>query len=109
MTEQEKISFINAIAGETISSTISTAMLKRAEYAIRNRMYPFNLPLDSNGSAITFVVPEQYETLQCELALRYYDKMGAEGESVHIENGIHRHYDSSTEEDLLKEVMQVVV
>ena len=108
MTEAEKIEFINAIAGETINSTLSTAMLKKAKYAIRNRMYPFDLP-KADGSAITFVVPEKYESLQCELALRYIDRMGAEGEQLHIENGIDRHYGSINEEDLLKEVMQVVV
>ena len=109
MTQAEKISLINKLAGETISSTVSEAFLTKAEYAIRNRMYPFKLPLDSTGSTITFVVPDKYEVLQCELALRYYDRMGAEGERLHIENGIDRHYDSVNDEDLLAEVMQVIV
>lgn len=104
MTQEEKISYIKALAGEEVEDNLCIAFLKKAESAIRNRMYPFRLPPD-----MVFVVPEQYESLQCELALRYIDKMGAEGETIHIENGIDRHYDSTSEEDLLREVMQVVV
>lgn len=101
MTLQEKIDTVRVLADDNVDTNLITVMLKKAESAIQNRMYPFRVP---EG----FEVPAQYEMLQCDLALRYISKMGGEGEAIHIENGIDRHYSSSNEEDLLKEVMQVI-
>lgn len=110
MTLAEKILKVKALLGndERATDAVVTVYLEMAENAIRNRMYPFSLPKE-NGVEISFVVPTKYEFLQCELAMRYFNRIGGEGEILHIENGIDRHYDSVNEEDLLMEVMQVIV
>ena len=105
MTTNEKVATIKALANdETLTEDLVTVYLNKAEGAIRNRMYPFNLP----EGMTTFVVPAKYEMLQCELACNYILKRGAEGELVHNENGINRTYDSVNESRLLAEVMQVI-
>lgn len=76
--------------------------LTKAKYAIFNRMYPFGVPTEVTD------VPTEYEVLQCELASRYFLRRGAEGEISHNENGISRTYSSSSDEDILKEVMQII-
>lgn len=110
MTQAEKIEVVNSILNdERATDELITVLLNKAESAIRYRMYPFRLPKDENGDSITFSVPEEYEYLQCDLAVRYFARMGGEGEILHIENGIDRHYGSANDEDLLSEVMQVIV
>ena len=109
MTTNEKVATIKALANdETLTEDLVTVYLNKAESAIRNRMYPFNLPKDENGDEIHFVVPAKYEMLQCELASRYISRRGGEGELVHNENGINRAYGSVNDSDLLSEVMQVI-
>lgn len=110
MTPAEKIEVVKSILNdERATNELISVMLNKAESAIRYKMYPFRLPKDENGDDITFVVPTEYEYLQCDLAVRYFSRMGGEGEILHIENGIDRHYGSANDEDLLAEVMQVIV
>ena len=109
MTTSEKITMVKTLVNDsTLTDDFVTVYLTKAEYAIRNRMYPFNLPLGDNGQPITFSVPAKYEMLQCELACECILKRGAEGEITHNENGINRTYDSANSEKLLMEVMQVI-
>lgn len=110
MTISEKIATVKTLANESdLTDTFVTTYLTKAEFAIRNRMYPFNLPIDAEtGEPITFVVPAKYEMLQCELACRYILRRGGEGETRHDENGISRTYSSVNDSDLLMEVMQVI-
>ena len=109
MTTSEKITMVKTLVNDsTLTDDFVTVYLTKAESAIRNRMYPFKLPLE-NGNPITFVVPAKYEVLQCELACEYILKRGAEGEIVHNENGINRTYDSVNSSKLLAEVMQVIL
>ena len=113
MTLAEKILYVRGLVDNDTDATDDrlTALLKKAESAIRLRMYPFGFPEKRNeqGQIIPFSVPEQYEYLQCDLAMRYFNRRGGEGEALHIENGIDRHYASVNDEDLLMEVMQVIV
>lgn len=109
METSAKITTVKTLVNDsTLTDDFVTVYLNKAESAIRNRMYPFGLPLQ-NGQEITFVVPAKYEMLQCELACNYILKRGGEGEIKHDENGISRTYDSVNEEKLLMEVMQVIV
>lgn len=109
METSAKITTVKTLVNNsTLPDDFVTVYLNKAESAIRNRMYPFGLPLQ-NGQEITFVVPAKYEMLQCELACNYILKRGGEGEIKHDENGISRTYDSVNEEKLLMEVMQVIV
>ena len=110
MTTSEKITIVKTLANETeFSDEVVTVYLTKAESAIRNRMYPFGLPKNDDGTEQTFIVPAKYEMLQCELASRYILRRGGEGEIKHGENGIERTYSSTNDEDLLMEVLQVIV
>lgn len=102
MTLAEKISFTRTLVENDSQATdeILTVYIKKAESAIRLRMYPFGKD--------SFEVPGQYEVLQCELAARYFLRRGGEGEITHSENGISRRYDSVNDEDLLSEVVQQI-
>lgn len=104
MTQSEKIATTRTLTNDSeLSEDIISVYLKKAENAIRNRMYPFSMPTEN------FEVPSKYEMLQCELASRYILRRGAEGEETHNENGINRTYGSINDSDLLSEVMQVVL
>lgn len=110
MTTNEKITMVKALANDSeLTDEVVTVYLTKAESSIRNRMYPFNLPIDKEtGEPITFEVPAKYEVLQCELACEYILRRGGEGEISHSENGINRSYESANAEHLLREVMQVI-
>ena len=110
MTINEKIATVKTLANESdLTDAFVTVYLTKAESAIRNRMYPFSLPIDdTTGEPITFAVPAKYEMLQCDLACRYILRRGGEGEITHNENGISRTYSSVNDDDLLMEVMQVI-
>lgn len=99
MTLAEKVTLTkNLINDSEASDTIVEVYLNVAQADICSRMYPFGKE--------NFVVPTQYEVLQCKLAARYYIRRGAEGQDSHAENGITRKYGSVNDEDLLSEVMQ---
>lgn len=60
-------------------------LLLRAEDAIKQkRRTPVDSPME-----------KQYETLQLEIAQFLYNKMGAEGEKSHNENGVSRTYENA--------------
>ena len=50
-------------------------------------------------------VPAIYQGLQCELAARYFARRGGLGEQAHLENGIHRHYQTSDDRELLDRII----
>ena len=99
----DKTTIVQTLVGNLPEATsdLVAVYLVDAEDSILNRMYPFKRP---EGA----VVPTQYEMLQCKLAARYILRRGAEGETTHSENGIARSYGSVNDEDLLREVMQIV-
>ena len=98
MTDSEKIALIKATSDATDDAVISAFLLK-AKYAILNRLYSawHEWPEDAD-------LPARYDLLQCELAIRYYNRQGAEGESAHNENGISRTYGSVDDADLLRSI-----
>lgn len=99
MTKQEAITIVQTMLenNESATSALIGVLLDDAESAIMRRLYPFGIPSDAT-------LPSMYERLWCKLAVRYFLRQGAEGEYIHDENGINRHYSSSNDEDLLKEV-----
>lgn len=103
MTNEEKIAMVQTLVDNDSDATTAlvNVYLNLAKSAILNRMYPFNMPESAD-------VPSKYEVLQCQLASRYFLRRGAEGEASHNENGINRVYGSVNDEDILREVMQVV-
>ena len=84
MTLEEKLAELRtAIAPDTDSEPVLTAMLLDAEALIINRMYPFGYKDD-------VVIPKRYERLQIRLATELYTHRGSEGQVSHSENGTAR-------------------
>ncbi len=73
-------------------------LLESAKAVILSRRFPFGeVPSD---------IEERYKDLQIRIAVEMYNKLGAEGEIAHSENGISRTYSSaSVSEELLREIM----
>ena len=104
MTTAEKIAYVQSMVDNDPEATDArvSAYLAKAANAITKRRYPFGTPsnvIDPVG---------RYDVTQCDLAVRYFLRRGGEGEQIHNENGIHRHYASVNDEDLLMEVMQEI-
>ena len=97
MTKEEMIAKVKTMTDETDDTIIST-YLDSAGQKIINKAYPFVQDVTE--------VPARYQLLQCDIAAYLVNKQGAEGEMIHVENGIHRHYQNAdVPEDLLKTVI----
>lgn len=96
MTSSEKIAVVRTMVEETDEETIS-AYLCLAERKICNIASPY---------AFLEKVPPKYEHLQIEAAAYFLNKRGAEGETIHAENGITRHYeDGDLPPSLVKQIV----
>ena len=74
-------------------------LLDTAKSAILNRRYPYAAEWPDE-------VEPRYRDLQYRIALDLYNKLGAEGQLSHSENGISRTYSASwISEDLLAEIV----
>ena len=102
MTDAEKIAYVKATSDETDDSVIS-AFLTRAKYAVLNRLYTAWHEFPEGAE-----VPARYELAQCELAVRYIDRQGGEGQTGHSENGISRTWDSPDDADILRGITPIV-
>ena len=99
MTTAEKTTMLEHITGETDSTVLST-YLSLAEGIIIRKAYPFG-----DG---TEEMPDKYGRTQVEIAAYLLNKRGAEGETVHQENGVIRHYeDGDIPPTLLRRILPV--
>lgn len=99
MTREDLETKLSVITGETDDDVLLT-YLDVAAQKILNKCYPFR----TNETE----VPEKYQLLQIEIAVYLLNKRGAEGETVHNENGINRTYESSSVPDsMLKDVIPI--
>lgn len=88
--------------GETDKNLLLDCLIS-ATNAINARRYPFGNSRTDGCDDIT--VEPQYRDLQYRIALDMYNRIGAEGETSHTENGIGRWYDGSwIARELLEEV-----
>lgn len=89
MTDEQKLAILRQMldSSDTTSDAIANAYLKAAEKAVINIAYPFG-----DGSE---TMPEKYEYEQIEIAVYMLNKRGAEGETIHVEGGTHRHFEAS--------------
>ena len=103
MTTEEKITRVQTLIGADTTATdeLLAVYLDDAKAAILNRRYPFGIPPYVDD------VPKEYESTQCKLAQRYFLRRGDEGEQIHNEDGVRRHYASVNDEDLLMEIIQI--
>ena len=89
--------------GETDEDLLAV-LLDDAKNAILSRRFPFgDYPVNASGET---VIEDRYLDLQYRIAVDLYNKQGAEGQTVHKENGIDRTFESSwISEQLLSEVI----
>ena len=100
MTDADKLNYLkNKDNSQETDEALSAALLT-AKYAILERAYPYEKDFD------TVVFPSRYDILQIEIANVLIKKIGAEGETVHLENGIHRHYESA---DIPTSMLQTII
>lgn len=101
MTDEKKLSMLRSMLGDDeMDDGILEVYLELAGQAILNRMYPYKTNYDG------LTVPDRYVATQLKIANMYINKIGAESEIQHIENGIHRNYGASDIPDgMLKDVV----
>ena len=89
MSDSEKLERLRLLLdpADTTSDEIANAYLDTAEQAVVHLAFPFG-----DGSE---VMPEKYDEVQIEIAVYLLNKRGAEGETIHVEGGTHRHYESA--------------
>ncbi len=80
-----------------------------AAEVILNQLYPYDeLWEEATSESVTMsdAVPARYQNLQMRIAIVFLNKRGADGESMHIENGINRHYNAAdVPTDMLREIL----
>lgn len=88
-------------------SEVLADCVETAKNAILSRRFPLQeWPTDDEGHTY---VEDRYLDLQMRIAIDLYNKIGAEGEINHQENGIRREYESSwISKQLLDEVVPFV-
>ena len=92
----DKIEMVMVMTEEQDEDVIST-FLRIAERKIIEKAFPFH-PEEE--------MPSRYDTLQCEICAYLLNKRGAEGQTMHVENGIERTYESASVPDsMLKAVV----
>lgn len=101
MTMEKKIDMLRRMMdGVETDRGVLEVYLELAAQKILNRMYPFRD--DYEG----LEVPDRYVGIQLKVANYMINKIGAEGQIQHIENGIHRNYGSADVPDgMLQEIV----
>ena len=106
--------------GNEPDEDILTDCIETAKAAILNRRFPYGdwptrevvITEEGSGEEITTTetyVEDRYLDLQFRIAMDLYNKIGAEGEISHSENGISRSFESSwISKQLLAEVTPYV-
>lgn len=86
-------------SGDRSDDDLIEELLNSAESAILARRFPFGYDEE------TTVLPVAYDDLKIRIAIDLFNKIGAEGQLSHSENGVQRTYESSwISESLLQEV-----
>lgn len=101
MTDTEKIELVQGLIGDALVTAEQIASyLTIAKSRILLAVYPYG------GAPET--LPTQYDTVQCELAVRMIARRGGEGEISHSENGISRSWASADDADILSRLVPFV-
>lgn len=97
MTDANKVRMVQTLVENDPEATaeVIADYLSLACSAMLERLYPF----DPNKTSAD--LPVRYDTLQCELAARYFLRRGGQGEINHEENGVNRQYGSVDDSDIL--------
>ena len=87
MTEVEMLDVLKMETGSDDTALLAS-YLESAKSAVINKAYPFREGINE--------VPRKYQRRTIEIATYLFNKRGAEGETIHIENGTDRHYESAS-------------
>ena len=103
MTVDEKIEKVKVlISPDTGSDELLSYLLEQSEGIILNRRYPFGAPEGTTLSAF-------HEQIQLRIAVELFSKMGAEGQTMHTENGVSRTWEAGdVSPSLLKHIVPCV-
>lgn len=98
MTKTEKITMVQTIVESDPGATaeVVSVYLDLALNAMLERLFPYDFDKEEAD------LPMRYDTIQCELAARYFLRRGGQGEMTHEENGVNRSYASVDDEDILR-------
>jgi hypothetical protein len=100
MTNEQKIEKLKVlISPDTATDQLLLYLLEQAEGIILNRRYPFGAPEGAELSAY-------HEQIQIRMAVELFNKMGAEGQTAHEENGIKRQWEAG---DVSPTLLKVIV
>ena len=102
MTENEKLERLAVlISPDTASNNLLLFLLEQAEGIVLNKRYPFGPPEGATLSAF-------HQQIQLRIAVELFNKMGAEGQIAHDENGIKRTWEAGdVSPSLLKAIIPV--
>lgn len=65
-------------------------LIKQADSAIIKKRHPFGATDEQKANALS-----DYSDIELNIAVYLYNKMGAEGQTSHNENGVNRGYESA--------------
>lgn len=101
MTNGEKLILLKKMYNGNQTDDVLLAYLSMAGQKVLRKAYPYKPTVTE--------VPLQYEMNQIEIAVYLLDKIGAEGEISHNENGVNRAYESASVPDsMLKDIIPLV-
>lgn len=102
MTNEEKIERVKVlISPDTASNDLLLYLLEQSEGIILNRRYPFGAP---DGVSLSPL----HKQIQIRIAVELFSKMGAEGQTMHTENGVSRTYEAAdVSPSLLRQIVPV--
>ena len=102
MTNEQKIERLKVlISPDTATNELLLHLLEQSEGIILNRRYPFGAPEGASLSPL-------YEQIQLRIAVELFSKMGAEGQTMHTENGVSRTWEAAdVSPSLLKQIIPV--
>ena len=100
MTDAEKRTMVKTLVENDPVATdeVVAVYLTSAHSAMLERLYPLHPEKTVED------IPARFDTIQCELAARYFLRRGGQGEMTHEENGVNRTYDSVDDSDILEKL-----
>ena len=100
MTSEQKIEKIKVlISPDTASDELLAYLLEQSEGIILSRRYPFGAPEGATLSPL-------HEQIQIRIAVELFSKMGAEGQTMHTENGVSRTWEAG---DVSPSLLKLIV
>ena len=88
MTNIEKVERLKVlISPDTASNDVLLSLIELSEGIVLNKRFPFGAP---EGVTLTAL----YEQIQLRMAVELFTKMGAEGQTQHIEGSVTRAWEA---------------